>query len=75
MRIISQDRLIDLPYETSHLVLSENENAILLLNDIKGTISIGTYETLEKATMVFEKIRHTYSIGNMIFLMPLDEEV
>lgn len=75
MRIISQDGLVDLPYERSFLAISENTNSIRLVSNDYDTLSLGVYETLKDVERVFTRIRDAYSYGNRVFIMPQDNEV
>lgn len=61
MRIISQDRTIDVPYEMSAI---RNEDKIIVLNMVgetgKGSV-IATYSTSEKAEKAMEMLREQYA--------------
>lgn len=61
MRLISQDGLIDVPYEMSAI---RNEDKIIVLNMVgetgKGSV-IATYSTSEKAEKAMEMLRTAYT--------------
>ena len=61
MRIISQDRKIDVPYEMSAI---RNEDNVIILNMVgetgKGSV-IARYSTSEKAQKAMEMLREKYT--------------
>lgn len=81
MRVISQDGMIDVPYEISafsfgHKVDMSEFNIYIRSKflDEKPCI-IATYSTKEKAMKAMEMLRNTYKDIQIIFQFPKDEEV
>ena len=61
MRLISQNGMIDVPYEMSSI---RNEDNVIILNmvgeEVKGSV-IATYNTSEKAEKAMEMLRTAYT--------------
>lgn len=67
MRVISQDGMIDVPYELT-AIRTERETVLMCMagNTGKGSI-LATYSTEAKAIKAMEMLREAYA-GKMIFL-------
>lgn len=88
MRVISQDRSTDYPYDKSVVFLdpyNENNVEIQLAGD-KECFMLGKYSTKEKALKVMELLRKAWLAEsvefengfyhkNCVFLFPADDEV
>lgn len=79
MRLISQDRCIDSPYENNSIYIEEvkDERYIIRIDFGDYDQDMGIYSTKEKALSVMEMIRQSFSsyIGESYFYMPQYEEV
>lgn len=83
MRLISQDGMIDVPYEISALSIGVRcESATIYVRskllDERPCV-FATYSNTDKALKVMEKLRDSYSrftnTYNIIFRFPKDDEV
>ena len=63
MRIISRDRSIDMPYESSIIFLDEQflDRFAIFATHFDDTFCMATYSTLEKAKKVMKMMRDKYS--------------
>lgn len=68
MRLISQDGMIDVPYESTNVSISYKEkNKIIAWGfGCEDIIDFGTYSSHEKAKKVMEMLRNAYC-GKVIF--------
>lgn len=77
MRIISQNGEVDINYDNFSIMLTVEENYLLLADmityDSVPSIKIGTFKTKEKAISAMEKILNAYIQGNLICVIPNDE--
>jgi len=75
MRLISQDKLKDIPYETTALYISGTPTDVQIVafadND---AITIGEYTSEEKALKVMSKLREDWKDDLAFFKFPADEE-
>ena len=76
MRIISQDGLIDVPYEMTALHFYDGLIKMNMVGDTgKGTI-IAQYSTQEKAEKAMQMLHNCYQwTSNKIFSFPQEDEV
>lgn len=77
MRIISQDRMTDTPYDNAVVYIHRrtgNQIYVSNVGDDEG-FPIGTYNSKEDAVFVVSLIRTTFMCNHKYFYMPEVEEV
>lgn len=71
MRIISQDRMMDIPYNLVRIVCVENEVLAFSENVSNGgRTTLGSYGSGLEATTVVNKMRAYYMLGEKYYYMP-----
>ena len=77
MRIVSQNRKTDIPYELFGIQANDwsNNHKTQIIAFKTDAITIGTYSSKEKALKVMEMIRKAYMNNELCFYMPQDNEV
>lgn len=78
MRIISQDKIIDTPYDEAVIYIYYRKNDVQIyisnVGDDEG-FPIGTYNNGEDAVYVMSLIRTAFAYENKYFYMPEAEDV
>lgn len=85
MRLISQNRNVDVSYENVSLIHKDNEIVAITNHNTPNGVyefTMGKYSTKEKAYKVMEMVKNIYMNGNIIgrtisniFIFPKDEDV
>lgn len=78
MRLISQTRDIDVPYESSAIARADGLIVAYSANYDSNKIVMGMYSTEEKAKKVMKRLHNIYAeftIANIVFRFPEDDEV
>lgn len=78
MRLISQTGDIDVPYESSAIARADGLIVAYSVNYDSNKIVMGIYSTEEKAKKVMERLHNIYAeftIANIVFRFPKDDEV
>lgn len=77
MRIISQDKTEDIPYEMSRLYISEVHTGAIKaeISGISDTTMLGDYYTHEDAKTALAEVRAAYFSGKKFFVMPSTDAV
>ena len=80
MRLISQDKYIDIPYETVGVAIcAKDDRCIVALSmsdpNEEYAIPLGVYSSNEKALKVMAKMHKHYRYNGKNFTFPLDSEV
>lgn len=77
MRIISQDKKIDIDYDGSVIYIdrSAGNKGYVIVHVPDEEFSIGAYDTAEDAVFVMSLIRTTLMCNHRFFYMPEAEEV
>lgn len=77
MRIISQDKTEDIPYEMSRMYISEVHTGTIKaeISGISDTTMLGDYYTNEDAKTALQSVRMAYFSGKKYWLMPTVDEV
>lgn len=77
MRIISQDRMTDTPYDEAVVYIHRRTNRQIYVGNVgddEGFL-IGTYNSEEDALRVMELIRDCFIYGGTYFVMPKSDMV
>lgn len=78
MRLISQTGDIDVPYESSVIARADGLIVAYSVNYDSNKIVMGMYSTEEKAKKVMKRLHNIYAeftIANIVFRFPKDDEV
>ena len=82
MRIISQDSMIDIPYEHYGMYINEADTNIYAQSvaNSRDTFPIASYKTWEQAKKAMDRLRDAYiiaSVGNgpVVFAFPQENEI
>lgn len=78
MRLISQNKLNDIPYEQACLYVDEGTDACKIeasTSFSENYIIMGVYRTLSEAQEVISKIHSYYYGGRKVFIFPYVGEV
>lgn len=78
MRLISQTGDIDVPYESSAIARADGLIVAYSVNYDSKRIVMGMYSTEEKAKKAMERLNNIYAeftIANIVFRFPKDDEV
>ena len=77
MRIISQDRTEDIPYEIARLYISSVHTGTIYaeLVGLSDATLLGDYYTQEDATTALAEVMRSYFNGKKFFIMPSADEV
>lgn len=77
MRIISQDRMTDIPYDNAVVYINRQmptQIYVCGLDSDEGFL-IGIYDTTKDAVYIMELIKTAFTYGNQYFYMPKDKNV
>lgn len=72
MRVISQNRRIDVNYDSCTFYVTE-EDHFMIVAHISGTEDVyvmGMYQSLDRVREVFRSISNEYALGITIYQMP-----
>lgn len=74
MRIISQDRMTDIPYDNAVVYINRQMPTQIYVCglDSDDGFPIGTYDTTKDAVYIMELIKTAFAYGNQYFYMPKD---
>lgn len=77
MRIISQNRTEDIPYEISRLYISSVHTGTIYaeLAGMSDATMLGDYYTHEDAKIALQSVRITYFSGKKFLIMPTADEI
>lgn len=77
MRIISQDRMTDIPYDSAVVFINRRNTKDIYVGGVSNDegYPIGTYYNQDDAMYVMQLIREVYNHKYEIFYMPKAEEV
>jgi len=76
MRIISQDRMTDTPYDGAVIYIHAGTDQIYVMAHVPDeAFTIGTYNSIEDALRVMELIRDCFIYGGTYFVMPKSDMV
>lgn len=77
MRIISQDKMTDTPYDNAVVYINRQTPTQIYVGGVDSDdgFPIGTYDTKEDALMVMRCIRLAYNLDYKYFHMPTTEEM
>lgn len=76
MRIVSQDKMTDTPYEGAVVYINRNMNNHIYIGNIGDEVGfpIGIYNSKEDAIYVMSLIRTAFAYENQYFYMPKAED-
>ena len=77
MRIISQDRMTDMPYDSAVVFINRQNTKVIYVGGVSNDegYPIGTYDNQYDAMYVMQLIREAHNHKYEIFYMPKAEEV
>lgn len=77
MRIISQDRMTDTPFDGAVIYIDKttDKQICVIVHVPDEAFTIGTYNSIEDALRVIELIRDCFIYGGTYFVMPKSDMV
>ena len=77
MRLISQNKIVDIDYDGAVVYINRNagDKIYIFVHVPDEEFSLGAYDTFEDAVFVMSLIRSTFMCNHRFFYMPEAEEV